>query len=691
MGPVSLLALSVGAVLVASPAAQARVTKIQITSKESPTFGGYAFKGVGAYEKIVGKAFGELDPNDPKNAVIVDIQLAPRNANGKVEYAFDFYILKPIDLSKGNHKVMYEPPNRGRKTHAALNRGAGGNDPGSVTDAKMLANTFLLPRGYAMVWSGWDYSAGTSAADFNATITLPVARNPDGSTITGPAYEYIVTRGTSYTLSYPAATTDQSKATLTHREHLDDEPQVVPASGWSYDANGTAISLLPAGTSFKPNDIYEFSYTAKDPTVNGIGFAAVRDFNAFLRYDKADDAGTANPLAGDITRIYTEVQSQPGRLLNDFRNLGFNQAENGKIVFDGMMQWIAAGDGINMNYRFSQPGRTERNRQDQLYAEGVFPFANQRSTDPITGRTAGRYDACTATNTCPLAMEIYSANEYWVKGGSLFHTDPAGKLDLPDHPMARLYLISSHQHGTGNGTSKGSCQQFGNPLNSAPIQRALWEALDLWSTEGVAPPPSSVPHLADGTLVPALPQSAVGFPKIPGVVYNGLKSTRYLLNYGPDFYRTGIMTINPPAITPPMFDNPRNGPIYPTYVPRTDEDGNDIAGIRLPDVTVPLATYTGWSLRGGAQANDGCEGAGQMIAFPKTKADRLASGDPRLSIEERYPSFSMYSAMVKNAVEGMVSKRLLLREDAQPAIDRLLRAGQATGAIAMDATAKQEK
>jgi hypothetical protein len=688
MGTVSLLALSAAGVLVAAPAADARVTKIQITSKQSPTFGGYAFEGVGPYEKIVGKAFGELDPKDPKNAVIVDIELAPKNANGKVEYAFDFYILKPIDLSKGNHKVMYEPPNRGRKTHAALNRGAGGDDPGSMTDPKILANTFLPPRGYTMVWSGWDYSAGPSAAKFNATITLPVARNPDGSAITGPAYEYIVTRGTSYTLSYPAATIDQSKATLTHRVHLDDVPQVVPATGWSYAADGTAISLLPAGTSFAPNDIYEFSYTAKDPTVNGIGFAAVRDFNAFLRYEKADELGTANPLAGDVTRTYTEVSSQPGRLLNDFRNLGFNQAENSKIVFDGMMQWIAAGDGINMNLRFSQPGRTERNRQDQLYAEGVFPFANQRSTDPIAGRTAGRYEACTKTNTCPLAMEIYSANEYWVKGASLFHTDPTGKVDLPDHPMTRLYLISSHQHGVGNGNAKGSCQQFGNPLNSAPIQRALWEALDLWSTEGVAPPPSSVPHLEDGTLVPALPQSAVGFPTIPGVIYTGLKSTRYLLNYGPDFYRTGIMTINPPAITPPMFDNPKNGPIYPTYVPKTDEDGNDIAGIRLPDVTVPLATYTGWSLRDGAHANDGCEGAGQMIAFPKTKADRLASGDPRLSVEERYPSFSVYAAKVKNAVEDMVAKRLMLREDAQPAVDRLLRAGQATGAIRMDATSK---
>src|SRR6516225_5182155 len=171
MRTVSLLALSAAAVMVAAPAADARVSKIQITSRQSPTFGGYAFEGIGPYEKIVGKAFGELDPNDPKNAVIVDIQLAPKNANGKVEFAFDFYILKPIDLGKGNHKVMYEPPNRGRKTHGALNRGAGGNDPGSVTDPKALANTFLPPRGYTMVWSGWDYSAGKSTADYNTTVT----------------------------------------------------------------------------------------------------------------------------------------------------------------------------------------------------------------------------------------------------------------------------------------------------------------------------------------------------------------------------------------------------------------------------------------------------------------------------------------------------------------------------------------
>jgi hypothetical protein len=673
--------------LAAAPAADARLTKFEVTSKQSPTFGGYSFAGVGQYEKLVGMAYGELDPNDPKNAVIVDIELAPRNANGKVEYSHTFYILKPIDLSKGAHKILYEPPNRGSKTHQTLNRGGGGADPGSITDPAVLANTFLWPRGYTTVWSGWDYAAGTSMANFNSIINLPVAKNPDGSTITGPSYQYIVTGGASAELSYPAATLDKSQAKLTHRVHLDDVPEVVPESGWNYNADGTAISL--ASGNFIANDIYEFSYTAKDPTVNGIGFAAVRDFNAWLKYETEDDFGNANPLAGDVTRIYTEISSQPGRLLNDFRNLGFNQAESGRKVFDGHLQWVAGANGINMNYRFSDPSTTQRNRQDQLYPEAFFPFANERTTDHISGITAGRYDRCTATNTCPLAMEIYSSNEYWVKTVSLFHTNTQGTVDLPGHPLARLYLISSHQHGgAGNVNTRGNCQQFGNPLFSGPVQRALFEALDQWSTKGIEPPPSMIPKISDGTLVPPLPQSAAGFPNIPGVTYTGLKSSRYRFNYGPDFYTTGIMTIFPPVVTPPLFDNPANGPMYPSLVPKTDADGNEIAGIRLPDVAVPIRTYSGWSLRSGAWANDGCEGSGQSIAFPTTKAAREASGDPRLSIEERYPSFSAYYFAVKAAIDDLVAKRFYLPEDAPGDLNRMLRAGMATGAIKMDAPVK---
>jgi hypothetical protein len=674
-------AIAAGALAATAPV-DARVTRIDITQTESPTFGGYAWPGVGQYEKIVGVAHGELDPTDRRNAVIADIALAPRNANGKVEYSFDFYLLRPLDLTKGAHKMMYEPPNRGRKLYGTLNRGAAGNDPGADTNPADLSQAFLMERGYSLSWSGWDASAGTSNANFNTTITLPVAKNPDGSSITGPAYEYIVSPGAKYNLTYHAATLDQSKATLTHRVHLDDAPQVVPATDWQYNADGSAISLTSG--SFTPNDIYEFTYTAKDPTVNGIGFAAVRDWIAFLRYGTADDAGTANPLAGDVQKVYTYTLSQPARLLNDFTLLGFNESEKGQKVVDGMLQWIGAADGVNMNYRFSQPGRTNRNRQELLYQEGVFPFANVTSTDPISGQTASRYDRCTATSTCPVAMEIYSANEYWVKGASLLTTTPDGKSDLPDSPYTRNYFISSHQHGVGNGKSKGSCQQLQNPLDSAPVQRALWEAMDQWVTKGTAPPPSMVPKLADGTFAKSTKQSDVGFPSIPGVTYTGLKTTRYRFDFGPNYYSTLVPTINPPVVTPPYEDNPANGPIYPTFVPKTDSDGNDIAGVRLPDVTVPLATYTGWALRAGAQANDGCEGSGQMIPFARTKAERDASGDPRPSIEERYPNFSAYYFSVLNAVSKFVANRWMLPEDANAALNRMLMAGYDTGAIKMD-------
>jgi hypothetical protein len=396
-------------------------------------------------------------------------------------------------------------------------------------------------------------------------------------------------------------------------------------------------------------------------------------------------------LANYITRIYTEISSQPGRMFNDFRHLGFNEDESGRKVFDGHMQWISAGSGIGMNYRFSQSGRTERNRQDHLYPENVFPFANVAATDPFTGKTDSRYAGCQKTKTCPLGVEIYSANEYWVKTASLLHTTPDGVRDLPDSPYTRNYFISSMRHGTGNPANRGLCQQFDNPLNSAPVQRALFLALDAW-TYGAQPPSSRVPRLSDGNLV--LP-AATGFPAdIPDpfhetpngfVTYTGLKTTRYRFNLGPGFYDTGIASIFPPVITPPIEIDTAvpfvsvNGPIYPSFVPRTDNDGNDIAGVRLPDVTVPLATYTGWALRRGAQANDGCEAVGQYIPFAKNKADRLASRDPRPSVEERYPSFGEYYSSVIRAIDDLVKDRLLLCEDAEAEQARLLAAGLAAG------------
>src|SRR5215813_2859809 len=695
--------------------AQARVVLVQM-SPPTIAFGGYSWPGVGKYEKITGIAYAEIDPIDRRNNVIVDLSAAKtqsgpgqpgRTPDGKVAYLLNFYILKPVNLSQvdrslnGYGKVLYEPPNRGNKTWTALGRvTGGGNDPASITDPNVLAGAFLMPRGYTLVWSGWEplVPMANLGTNLTASVALPIAVKSDGTAITGPAYEYIVSSASSFTLSYPAATGDKSKATLTHRVHLDDPPVVIPASGWEYtSAAGTAIRLLPAGTSFTANDIYEFSYTAQNPTVAGLGFAAVRDWISWLRYETQDDAAKANPLANYITRVYTEISSQPGRMLNDFRHLGFNEDDHGSAgrkVFDGHMQWIAAGSGIGMNYRFSQSGRTERNRQDHLYPENLFPFANVATTDPFTKKTDSRYAKCQATGTCPFGVEIYSGNEYWVKSASLLHTTPDGAADLPDSPYTRTYFMSSMRHGTGNSASRGLCQQFDNPLNSAPVQRALFLALDAW-TYGVQPPSSRVPRLFDGTIT--LP-ARTGFPtNIPDpfgetsngkVTYTGLKSTRYRYVLGESFYDSGIPSIFPPVMTPPYEINTGtpfvsvNGPIYPSFVPRTDSDGNDIAGVRLPDVTVPLATYTGWALRRGPQANDGCEAAGQYIPFAKTKAARQASGDPRPSIEERYPTFAEYQSAVHRAIDGLVKDGLMLCEDANGPngeLARLIQAGTDAG------------
>jgi Alpha/beta hydrolase domain len=683
LGVASVLATGL---LTAASVAHARITQITISTR-GIAFGGFSFPVIGQYEFITGVAKGEVSPSNPQNAVITDIQLAPRNQNGNVVYQHNFYILKPLDLSHGNHKMMYEPPNRGGKTYQTLNNTpTGTNDPAALTDPAVLGDSFLWTRGYTTVWSGWENNLGPLTG-LTATASLPVAFGPGNATLTGPGYEYIVTGAATFALAYPAASGAQGapNAVLTHRVHLDDTPEIVPTGGWAYtDATNTAIKLTTG--NFVNNDIYEFSYIAKNPTVNGLGLAAIRDFNSFLRYAAKDDFGTPNPLAGDVERIYTETSSQPARTLNDFTHLGFNEDEQHRKVFDGMMQWIGAGDGLNMNYRWSQTKRTERNRQEELYLEGLYPFANVPTFDPISGTSDWRYKRCEQTHTCPLAVEFYSANEFWVKAGSLMSTDPTGRFDLPDHPFTRLYLLSSKQHGgAGDPTSRGLCQQFLNPLDSAPVQRALWTDLDEWSTLGIRPPDSEVPKLKDGTLVPPLPQSRVGFPSIPGVTYTGLKTTRYRFNYGPDFYETFIPTINPPVITPPYEDNPANGPIYPSYVPKTDSDGNDIAGIRLPELTVPLATYTGWGLRSGVWANDGCEASGQYIPFAATKAQRVAAGDPRPSVEERYHSYTQYRHKVIESVDKLVRRRFMICDDTQDIVTRLLQAGLAAGVPAPSA------
>ena len=654
-----LTLLFVAATALAAPGlAEARITRIEITRIESPTFAGTSFGTIGQYEKLVGRAYGEVDPSDPKNAIIADIDLAPKNAAGMVEYATDIAILRPVERSQGNHRVLYDMNNRGGKFGLLyLNDSPGSfpappNDPTTAADA---GNGFLMRQGYTLVWSGWD--AMVSPGGNRLTITVPSARNPDGSSIVGPALEEFAIDNSTTTmgpLSYAAASLDKSLADLTVRERYADTPVSVPATDWAYvSSSGNAIRLLPIGTPFRQGRLYEFTYPAKDPLVVGLGFAATRDVAAFIRRAAMDDHGNANPLAGDAQFVYTFCFSLPCRFLRDFVHLGFNEDEHGRAAIDGILNWAGGASGGFFNYRFAQPSRTHRQHIGRWYPERQFPFADQVTFDPVTGLTDGVLSRCLASGTCPKIVETNSENEYWVKGGSLLHTDTLGN-DLPDPANARFYLFSSLPHAPLTGT--GICQQPRNPLVPNAGLRALLVDLDDWVTAGTEPPASRVPRRADGTAVLALPQDGVGFPTIPGVTYNGRTTTGDLFDFGPLFGQ-GILTTLPPLLL---------GSPYPVFVPSTDADGNDVAGIRLPDVAVPVATYSGWNVRAAAFAGDDlCDAFGQMIGFEQTRAERLAVGDPRLSIEERYPNHGTYVSEVARAASGLQKDRLLLDEDVE--------------------------
>ena len=626
---------------------------------QSPTFGGLSFGTVGQYEKLRGTAYGELDPADPRNAVITDIKLASVNDRGMVEYSMDIFMLKPINLSCGNHRLLFDFNNRGQMRLGRLNDAPMTNNP---TTAKDAGTGFIMDLGYTVVSNGWDFGA----SGFNSMkITVPVATN-GGKTITGLSYEYIVfDNSTTLTseLAYPAASTDKSQAKLTVRQRLDDEPTTVPSAGWEYTSPaGTAIRLLPKGMPFQQSHIYEFTYTAKDPVVAAVGLAATRDFVSFLRHATAEEG---NPLAGDVEYTFSYSISQPSRALNDFQTLGFNEDVNGRRVFDGILSHTGGGSGDQINYRFGQTDQTERNRQNHLYPEALFPFAHQVLTDHLSGKTGGRSERCTASDTCPKRFEVNTSNEYWCKAASLLHTDTQGN-DLPDPENVRFYLLSGLSHGVGDITDRKECRQFTNGVSPYAAHRALLVALDEWVSQGIAPPESQVPRRASNAAVAVprpgsqtgfVPQAELGWPTIPGVTYSGLITTRYLLDFGPDF-DSGILSNYPPSVD--------GRPAYPIFVSKVDEDGNEVAGIRLPPVEASIATTTGWALRrAGFSENEGGESNGQHIPFKTTKAERLAAGDPRLSLEERYQDHAGYVKAVTEAARKLEKQRFLLPADVE--------------------------
>ena len=650
------------------------IYKIEITSTDSPAFQGHDFPGVGTYDRIQGRAYGLIDPNDPRSQVIVDIALAPTNAEGLVEYSAAFYILTPTDPTKGG-KVLFEPPNRGSKFFYTFNQSGGGNNVGSLaTDAAGDSTTvpatpatypgFVFNLGYTAMWSAWDMEPGTSGAD-QLQADLPIAKNPDGSSITGPVYEYLQGSGTCLVTYYNPASEDTAYATLTRREHLTDTPQIVPSSGWSWGGSGScssgstnANSISLDGVNFTANWIYELVYTAKDPYVATAGFAAMRDTVEFFRYAAADSEGNANPIAGKIKQITVFTLSQPGRLMNDYVWLGFNEDSKRRKIFDGTINYIGGGNGLGINYRFAQVGRTLRARQNHIaQLEAVFPFSYTTTTDPFTGITDGRNVRCTATNTCPKIMNLYSSNEVWVKAASLATTDPVTGLDVQEPANVRNYVVAGSQHSLVGGASPAggvaatAINQFANTtVDPLPVFRALWIRMDEWINGGT-PPASKVPSIDQGTaefvptnnaainvlgigMVPMRGASGLGFPNMPAgliTVSDIVATVHPHFNFGPR-YAQGILDIVPGIPT---------GNYYKISVSKVDNTGNEIGGLRLPEVVAPIGSNFGWTLRapgngGKLEGTDGSDGSGAFIPLAPFKDDADEIGDGRKSLEELY-------------------------------------------------------
>jgi hypothetical protein len=639
--------------------------RLRIDARE-PFAGGMTFGDVGPYERLAGRILFAIDPQDPANRPIVDLDRAPRNAAGLVEFAADLFVLKPVDLGRGNRRLLYDVNNRGNiRALQFFNDAPHSNAPRAAAHA---GNGFLMRRGYTLVASGWQ--GDILPGDGRLTIQVPVARD-DGGELSGvvraefiveePGITCLPLSGNAYTASYESASLDTRGAAFTCREREADPRQPIPPEAWQFarlDGDGRPVPsashcYLPAG--FRPGWIYELIYTAKNPLVLGLGFAGVRDLIAFLRYAEADAEGTPNPLRRDgvgIDKAYAWGRSQSGRFLREFVYRGFNRDLRGRRVFDAIAPHVAGGGRVVLNYRFAQPGRHPRQHEDHLYPSDQFPFAYPVLHDPLTGKTDGILKRPDAD---PLVIQ--TSSEYWQRRGSLVHTDPLGR-DLPEHDGVRLYLFASSQHHADphSGPLTGAHRWPSNPLNTTPLLRALLDALDAWATHGTPPPPSRVPRRADGTLVPAAEVQA-RFPKIPGVGCPSAPDRLFVQEHGPDVER-GLLTKEPPEA-----DRSQE---YAVLVPQVDADGNDLAGIRTPHVAVPLATFTGWNLRlpGGGEP-DLASLNGSYFPFARTAAERRASGDPRPSLEERYRSKAHYVRAIALAAQRLVEQRLLLEEDAE--------------------------
>jgi len=660
-----------------APTLDAQVVRVEIDER-APFAGGHAFGDTGPYEKIVGRLHIEVDPKGPANARVSDLGLVPTNERGRVEVWTDFFLLKPVDPARGNGRLLYDVANRGNKVALGTFNGGRGNDPATAADA---GDGFLMEEGYSILWSGW--SGDVAAGNDRVQIGVPVARNADGSAIVGRIYAEL--ESTVYglyianvlepdsdaamrryhslpfdwgsSLPYPSAAGDNGRATLVKRPDRGAKGVEIPRDEWSFGRleNGAVVpdpTWVHVEEGFEPGWLYDLVYEGKDPRVTGLGLAATRDVISFFRYASDEEGPLANPLAGSVEFAYGYGGSQSGRFLHHFVYEGFNADPEGRFVFDAIMPHVAgAGKGI-FNHRFGQTTRHGSHHEEGLYPSDFFPFNSVHQVDPVTGASGSMLDRARASGHVPRIFFTQTSTEYWSRAGSLLHTDVEGTVDAGLDPSVRIYLIAGTAHNSMTG---GVYQSPVNRATTRPVMRALLVALDRWAAEGVEPPESRYPRIDDGTLVDLVAFRA-GWPRIPGALapedfYRPLR-----LDPGPRWYTEGIADHVPP----------RAGPAFRTLVPMVDADGNEVAGIRLPHVAVPLATWTGWNLRDAAWGAGGMltRWMGSYLAFPGTEAERSSLGDPRRSVRDRYPTHDAYVAQVERVCRELVAGGYLLERDA---------------------------
>lgn len=638
------------ACLLCAAAADARIVRLRIERRE-PVLGGKAFGAAGAYEKIVGKVDFGFDPALPANAVVVDLPLAPRNADGEVEATSDFYLLKPVDPRRGNGRLFYEVGNRGGKSMlATFQKAVPSLDPTTEAD---FGDGALMRQGFTLLWMGWQWDVPERSGVMR--MQMPIAGD-HGRPITGLVRGNFILNERSATapvadrnhLAYAPVDRNSPEYTMTVRDESTARGELIPRSRWRFVDDATVA--LDGG--FEPGRIYDVVYRSQNPKVVGVGLAGTRDLVSFFK----DETAAGNPMPGIRYAIGWGV-SQSGRFLRHFLYQGFNADERGRRVFDGVFDQVGGAGRGSFNHRFGQASRDALQYFNILFPVDLFPFTDGPETDPETGVTDSLLARAERSGTAPKVFHLLTNSEYFNRAGSLVHTDPTGTRDADLPPTTRVYMIASAPHGPGpfppdSNVGGGMVGRAAlNPLNYSYAVRALFRALDRWVVEDAAPPPSAYPKIADGTLTP--PDRA-GWPAIPGYALPQHPLRAFHLDFGPDWSK-GIVSVDPPEIGKPFVQ----------LVPAVDADGNVRSGIRLPDIAVPLATQAGWNYRDRSiGAPDKLAGEiGSYIPFARTRADRERLHDPRPSIEERYRDRDEYLGKYAAATLDLVARGYVLAED----------------------------